>query len=380
MDHRGGDPPDLIPASYQKFHQPYFTPKEVEMLSERQRGKLSIAQEERARQDACRFIEAIGLEIGFPRKTIATAQNLYHRFHLFFPRHMKDIQYYDVCLAVLLVSCKIHDTLKKTRDLLLAAHGVRNPDRAARAKAMGGEIDVDPMELDGNRQRLLAVERLVVETICYNFNTRVPFSYIIKMARGISTPKRLAKLAYRLAVDSFRTLINLSYPPHTVALGCIYLASLLDSFEHEDERDSSSSHRLAYDLVDSNWPRSYQVHIGDIEEIAHGLIDLLIATAQAYSQQYPGTANPSANTSPHTPSSPSPHIAVSGRAPPPAAVAPPVPWKVDFLMRLKIHMRETEHQGRLRESSAGDLSSNLIGTHDKPVRFMFAPQVWMDDP
>ena len=58
------DPPQLIPASYLKYHLPYFTPQEVEHLSEKLRGKLSITQEERVRQQACGFIEAIGLDIG----------------------------------------------------------------------------------------------------------------------------------------------------------------------------------------------------------------------------------------------------------------------------------------------------------------------------
>ena len=49
-----------------------------------------------------------------------------------------------MCLAALFVSCKIHDTLKKTRDLLVASYGVRYPERAAKAKSMGGEIDIDP--------------------------------------------------------------------------------------------------------------------------------------------------------------------------------------------------------------------------------------------
>ena len=47
-------------------------------------------------------------------------------------------------MAALFVSCKIHDTLKKTRDILMASYAVRFPERAAKAKAMGGEIDIDP--------------------------------------------------------------------------------------------------------------------------------------------------------------------------------------------------------------------------------------------
>lgn len=58
------DSPSQIPASHLKYHLPYFTPTEIEQLSERQRGKLSLSQEERARQQACGYIEAVSTKIG----------------------------------------------------------------------------------------------------------------------------------------------------------------------------------------------------------------------------------------------------------------------------------------------------------------------------
>lgn len=54
----------LGPKSQTKHHHPYFTPAEVELLSEKQRGKLSVTQEERVRQQACTFIEALGSRVG----------------------------------------------------------------------------------------------------------------------------------------------------------------------------------------------------------------------------------------------------------------------------------------------------------------------------
>ena len=113
-------------------------------------------QEERQRQQACSILEAIGActsfqlivycltfdihKSGSPRKTIATAQNLYHRFHLYFPR--KDFSYnvgpvhlnpgavrlpatQDATLAALYVSNKMHDTLKKPQDILMES--LRSP-------------------------------------------------------------------------------------------------------------------------------------------------------------------------------------------------------------------------------------------------------------
>ena len=157
--------PSQLPTSFSKHHHPYFTSSEIQYLSEKQRGKLSVTQEEKARQQACAFIEAVGSKVGLcvlayrkiklwcadgkmdsPRKTVATAQNLYHRFHLFFPR--KDFNYHDVALAALYVSTKMHDTLKKPREILMVSYAVRFPELAAKSKSVGGEVDMDPAVSD----------------------------------------------------------------------------------------------------------------------------------------------------------------------------------------------------------------------------------------
>ena len=50
----------------------------------------------------------------------------------------------DVTMATLYVSSKMHDTLKKPRDLLMVSYAVRFPELAAKAKHGGGEVDIDP--------------------------------------------------------------------------------------------------------------------------------------------------------------------------------------------------------------------------------------------
>jgi len=46
------------------YHRPYFTPSEVDILSEKQRGKMNATQEEKVRQSACAFLESVGSRIG----------------------------------------------------------------------------------------------------------------------------------------------------------------------------------------------------------------------------------------------------------------------------------------------------------------------------
>ena len=62
--HQMAEPGTGIPVSTVKLHKPYFTPQQVHELCEKTRGKLSISQEEKARQHACTFIEAVGARIG----------------------------------------------------------------------------------------------------------------------------------------------------------------------------------------------------------------------------------------------------------------------------------------------------------------------------
>ena len=52
------------PTTSSKHYHPYFTPAEIEYLSDKHRGKQSVAQEEKVRQSACTFLESIGARVG----------------------------------------------------------------------------------------------------------------------------------------------------------------------------------------------------------------------------------------------------------------------------------------------------------------------------
>lgn len=217
----------------------------------------------------------------------------------------------------------------------------------------------------------------------------------------------------------------LVYPPHSLALGSIYVASLLLSIDehqpppqtpasvqsqqpqpqshaapssshpppqpippdtsttdsistqpstispskpsqspHPAQPESSSSSDVPEEITPGDlarllnerldWEDTYQTRVEDLEDFAHTLLDLV----------HLHTLNPSANTSPSTPSSPSPHLSkstssVSGLR---AAVAAansiggdPYPYKSDALLNLKIAMRNREHAPRSRRGLGEDL-------------------------
>ncbi|KAJ9096601.1 hypothetical protein QFC19_007134 [Naganishia cerealis] len=121
-----------------KTYKAYFSQEEVDLLFTKQRGKLTTAKAEKIKQVACGFIDAVGLRIGFPRRVIATA--------------------------------KLHDTLKKPRDLILASYAIRHPELLkGRLTLSVDPASIDPKQLESERKRILSIERLVLETLCFNF-------------------------------------------------------------------------------------------------------------------------------------------------------------------------------------------------------------------
>jgi CTD kinase subunit beta len=114
--------------------------------------------------------------------------------------------------------------------------------------------------VEQDRQRILSVERYILENICFNFTSRMPFPYVIKIGRQlqgmwsryhlfsllndrIKAPKALIKLAWRLAVDAQRTLAPLVYPPHEIALACLYVGAFLASLHETLSQNVSTSAR-----------------------------------------------------------------------------------------------------------------------------------------
>lgn len=57
--------------------------------------------------------------------------------------------------------------------------------------------------VEHDRQRLLAVERLLLETICFNFTSRMPFPYVIKIGRALGGECSIAICHFR--GDSYNT-------------------------------------------------------------------------------------------------------------------------------------------------------------------------------
>ncbi|SJX64618.1 related to CTK2-beta subunit of C-terminal domain kinase I [Sporisorium reilianum f. sp. reilianum] len=271
------DPPAIPTFS----HIPYFTAIQLETLYARRRGaRMSASTWLTNRDVATGFIQSVASRLGFPQRTIATAQQTYQRFHLFYPP--SDFVLHEIAVASLFVAAKLNDTHKKPRDLLLASYALRFPqlvkgggaasasgqDAAVAADepafptlagqkrklgtsagggassnggdtssprplamAIGsvGEADIDPSILETDRKRLMALEKLILESLCFNFhsNASIALKMVIKLGRRSNLSRSFIRTAWKLAADLFRTAAPMQYPPNVIAVAALYAAALL---------------------------------------------------------------------------------------------------------------------------------------------------------
>ncbi|POW07932.1 hypothetical protein PSHT_09755, partial [Puccinia striiformis] len=342
-----------------KRYRAYFSLVELDEMLRKQSAKLVPARVEAIRQQACVFIDRIGSRLGFPRRTIASALLLYHRFHLFFP--FSEFNLHDVSIATVWLASKLEDTLKKLGRFncsLEGGNGLGEPEASI---------------IEAERHRLGGIERLLLESVCFDFGSGKPangrdvFGYLIGIARRLQLSRNHIQLSFRLAIDSHRTLVGLTYPPHLIALSCLYLASFLRPFTQEE--DLAKFH--------PDWNVPYQADIEDIEEICHQILDLLISLSSAVKS----------NQSPSSPSE-AKAMKLNGGIGIPSATG-----ESHSRLYLKIKLREIESQRREASGSAdptaaprlvaggammsqeieelGSDGKEWLGRDDVTVRFIF---------
>lgn len=243
-----GQREDTHPLKTQRS-RPYYKAEQIGELCALARGAMSESKEQQIRFQACYWIRSVGEHLRFPVRTMGTAMVLFHRFHLFYP--MADhFVFSDTAAACLFVACKMEDTQKKLREILLASYQVRHPN--------GPEMNIESQTLEDQRKRLIGLERMVLETSCFDFRFRHPQRFIIKFARSMHLATEVAKLAWDVSVDAYKTLLPLQYPPHVLALSYLDLAV-----------------KLSGARAQSGMP-DVRVDVADIEEVVDELLNLYI--------------------------------------------------------------------------------------------------------
>lgn len=130
-----------------------------------------------------------------------------------------EYQFQDAAAAALLTACKIEDTLKKSREILCAAHNL--------TKSPAEYLSPDDSTFEQPSRAVIGLERLMLESSGFDFRVRYPHKHIIKLGKEAGMEKDVLRLAYNIMLDLYRTLAPLKQTCSTMAFACIELATLL---------------------------------------------------------------------------------------------------------------------------------------------------------
>ncbi|KAF8426936.1 cyclin-like protein [Tirmania nivea] len=221
----GGGTATLVPTIIQRS-RPYFTQIQIDMIKPVE-DQAWVSRDTVMRLNACAWILQVGGVLQFPIRTMGTAMQLFNRFKLFYPKW--EHSFVDCAAAALFVASKIEDTLKKSREILAVGHSIKHGTGSAEA------INPDSPLLDDACRRCLSIERLILESISFDFRIRHPQPFIIKFCRYLNIPRHLTQLAWEIQIDTYRTISPLKATPHTQAYAAIELACKLEGHVVEKE-------------------------------------------------------------------------------------------------------------------------------------------------
>ncbi|KAJ2417480.1 RNA polymerase II C-terminal domain kinase beta subunit [Coemansia sp. RSA 2530] len=167
---------------------------------------------------SCVFVKEVGRSMGFPARTIGTAQLLIHRTYIY--RSTPPVASSDLATACLFVAAKMEETIKRLRDILAYSYVNSLPE--------GAKIDVQSVPVavtDKMRPNVLASEQYIMGAIGFDFRTRHAHLLYVKLAKLAGVPKaNIAADGWTILSDSYFTTLPIQYPSLVTAAGALCLA------------------------------------------------------------------------------------------------------------------------------------------------------------
>ncbi|KAL9114458.1 MAG: hypothetical protein Q9227_001539 [Pyrenula ochraceoflavens] len=186
---------------------------------------VSQTREDNVRLSGVVWIDNVRKALRLPVRTFDTAVVYYHKFRLIHPD--TEYSYVDAAAAALFTACKIEDTLKKSRDILAAAYNLKVPPAE--------HLSPDDALFENHSRTIIGLERLMLEASGFDFRNRHPQQTVIKLAKeyGFVRSSAVAKTAYQISLDLYRTFAPLKQSTATLAFACLELSSRIHRSENE---------------------------------------------------------------------------------------------------------------------------------------------------
>ncbi|XP_050695863.1 cyclin-K-like isoform X1 [Eriocheir sinensis] len=218
---------------------------------------MSVEQEVQYRREGARFILQVGNKMGLRYETMATGVVYFHRFYMVhafqsFPRHV------TACCCLFLAG-KVEETPKKCKDIMKTAKSLMD-------EVTWAEFGTDP------REEVMTLERILLQTIKFDFIVEHPYTYLLKYAKCLKGDKKklpnMVQMAWTFVNDSLCTTLCLQWEPEIIAIALMYLAGKLSKFEVTDWAGRQAKHQRWWDMYVEG------ISMELLEDICHQVLDL----------------------------------------------------------------------------------------------------------
>ncbi|RMD44518.1 hypothetical protein DV735_g515, partial [Chaetothyriales sp. CBS 134920] len=181
---------------------------------------VTQAREDSMRIAGVQYIDQVRRALKLPVRTFNTACVYFHKFRLV--HSDSEYSYLDAAAASLFTACKIEDTLKKSRDILCAAHNLKiaPPD----------QLSPDNPIFEPASRTIIGLERLMLEAAGFDFRSRHPQPLVINLLKhfGYARDSGITRLAYKISIDLYRTFAPLKQTTAALAFACVELAERIE--------------------------------------------------------------------------------------------------------------------------------------------------------
>ncbi|KAG5978174.1 hypothetical protein E4U55_006315 [Claviceps digitariae] len=193
------------------------------------------AREDTYRLQGVQLIDNVREHLQLPVRTFDTACTYFHKFRLNF--RDAEYNYQDAALASLFVACKVEDTIKKSRDILVAAYMVKNPDKT---------IPPDDKVFEASGKIMIGLERLILETVGFDFRTRYPQKLLVKVVRRVlgkssANSYDFFATAYAMCIDLYKTFVPIKRTTFSMVMAVVELTARMRGEHVERVREFAAS-------------------------------------------------------------------------------------------------------------------------------------------
>ncbi|TWU77257.1 RNA polymerase II C-terminal domain kinase beta subunit [Metarhizium rileyi] len=197
------------------------------------------AREDNYRLQGVQLIDNVRENLQLPVRTFDTACTYYHKFRLNF--RDAEYSYQDAALASLFVACKVEDTIKKSKDILAAAYNVKNPEKT---------VAPDDKMFEQTGKIIIGLERLILETIGFDFRTRYPQKLLVKVVRralgkSSANSRDFLATAYAMCIDMYKTFIPIKRTTFSMVMAVVELTAHMRG-EHLERVQGFAASRRQY--------------------------------------------------------------------------------------------------------------------------------------